>query len=264
MSAGSTTPWSSCWTRPPGSGSSFRHTGTWCSWRPTRRPWSIACRRGCRWSWTSGWTVRSGDRPLTVRTARPATAQGTRPSTVVAVKARGALALILALILCGCGAASGPATAPSSSFYQDPGASAAPPGTMLRVQPLGTDVPGARADRILYQSSTSTGVAALSGGMVFVPVGRAPATGRPIVAWAHPVIGDDFAPSRSTSPLSGMQPWLTEMIARGWIVVATDFVGVGTGHQEWLNGRAEAHDVTYSVEAVHHLGGADAGRRWVT
>ena len=66
---------------------------------------------------------------------------------------------------------------------------------MLRVQPLGTEVPGAHAYRILYQSSTSTGVAAPSGGMAFVPVGRAPATGRPIVAWAHPVIGDDVAPS---------------------------------------------------------------------
>ena len=134
---------------------------------------------------------------------------------------------------------------------------------MLRVQPLGTDVPGARAYRILYQSSTSTGVAAPSGGMAFVPVGTAPAAGRPIVAWAHPVIGDDVAPSRSTTPLSGMQPWLTEMITRGWIVVATDFVGVGTRHQEWLNGQAEAHDVTYSVEAVQQLGGADAGRQWV-
>lgn len=59
-----------------------------------------------------------------------------------------------------------------------------------------------------------------------------------------------------------MQPWLTEMIARGWIVVATDFVGVGTGLQEWLNGRAE-HAALWAGSMAAALVGSPIVLAWI-
>ena len=70
------------------------------------------------------------------------------------------------------------------------------------------------------------------------------------MAWAHPVVGETVAPSRAADPLIGTRPWLEAMIQKGWIVVGTDYVGVGTNRQEWLNGRAEVHDLVNSVRAA--------------
>jgi hypothetical protein len=73
------------------------------------------------------------------------------------------------------------------------------------------------------------------------------------------VVGDNVAPSRTSDPLSDMDPWLADAVRNGWVVVATDFVGVGTTHQETFVGQAEANDLAYSVRAVRRLPGAGAG-----
>lgn len=105
----------------------------------------------------------------------------------------------------------------------------------------------------------------LSGGMLFVPTARAPVVGRPVVAWAHPTRAQtNVAPSSSSDPLLGMQPWLSTMINHGWDVVATDYAGLGTpGRQEYLNGLSEAHDVVFSVEAARSYHPALASAKWV-
>ena len=99
--------------------------------------------------------------------------------------------------------------------------------------------------------------------MVVVPDAMPPARGREIIAWAHPVVGDNVAPSRSSNPLATMDPWLASAVRNGWIVVATDFVGAGTHQQETFVGRAEAHDIAYSVLAVRHLPDSNAGMAWL-
>jgi alpha-beta hydrolase superfamily lysophospholipase len=96
-----------------------------------------------------------------------------------------------------------------------------------------------------------------------VPSDPPPRGGRLVVAWAHPMIGDNIAPSKAADPLTDTAPWLDEMIKRGWIVVGTDYVGVGTNRQEWLNGQAEVRDLVDSVRAARQLPGAHAGDRWI-
>ena len=61
-----------------------------------------------------------------------------------------------------------------------------------------------------------------------------------------------------------MQPWLDEMMSRGWAVVATDYSGLGTpGHQSWLDGKAEANDVVGSVLAAQQDSSVEVGTQWV-
>jgi Secretory lipase len=166
------------------------------------------------------------------------------------------------MVVAGCGGTAG-VTTPLSGFYATPTGLTEPPGTLLHFQPLGITVAGGHAFRILYVSDTSDGRPRASGGVLVVPGDAAPAGGRPIVAWAHPVVGANIAPSRSSTPLATMEPWLSHAIDNGWVVVATDFVGVGTHRQESLVGRAEANDIAYSVVAARHFPRVNAGGRWV-
>ena len=181
-------------------------------------------------------------------------------STVGPVRAPG-IAAILLLVLAGCGSAA--VDAPAPSFYAASPTPAEQPGTLLRTGPLGVPVAGARALRFLYVSASSGGAARVCGGMLFLPTARPPRGGRPVVAWAHPVLGANGAPSRSATPLADMEPWLDQMMARNWVVVATDYTGVGTRAQEWLDGRSEAQDLSDAVLATRQVPGAHLNGRWV-
>lgn len=90
------------------------------------------------------------------------------------------------------------AQAKIADFYVPPTPLPAEPGTVIRTEPLGVDVPGATALRILYTSQRPDGTPAASSGMIFIPTTPAPPAGRPVVAWAHGTLGmgDSCAPSR--------------------------------------------------------------------
>jgi acetyl esterase/lipase len=124
-------------------------------------------------------------------------------------------------------------------------------GQVLRVWPLvfGPTIP-ARAYRILYRSTGLNGEPILVSGAVIFPVGLPPPAGRPVIAWAHPTTGvaDKCAPS--LLPMNAIQG-LDEMIARGYVVVATDYAGLGTrGMHPYLIGASEARAVLDSVRAA--------------
>lgn len=143
-------------------------------------------------------------------------------------------------------------------FYTPP-ASLPVPGTVIRSEPLGVDVPGATSLRMLYVSEHPDGSRAVSGGMVFIPKGPATAGERPVVAWAHGTLGlgPQCAPSRRSDHLVDTTNWLDAMIERGWLVVATDYVGVGTpGPTFYLVGQSEARDVVNAVKAGRSLDAA--------
>lgn len=145
-------------------------------------------------------------------------------------------------------------------------------GTVIRTEPL--DFPdtgptvkltGARAYRMLYVSARPDGTPAASGAMVFVPDSPAPVGGRPVVAWAHGTVGmgDACAPSRSPRGMVDMAGWLEQMLDLGWVVVATDYVGLGTpGTELYLVAQAEVNDVVNSVRAVRTLPETEAGPRY--
>jgi pimeloyl-ACP methyl ester carboxylesterase len=106
------------------------------------------------------------------------------------------------------------------------------------------------AQRILYTSVNASGAPIAVSGMVFLPA--KPTAPAPIVAWAHPTLGQaaKCAPSRSANPLNDMQLWLDEMLGRGWVVTATDYAGLGTpGPKSYLLGEQSAQDLVNSVRA---------------
>ena len=197
--------------------------------------------------------------------ALPLAVPGTRPaqrSTRRSTHSLGAALVALAAVVAACGSGS-VASTPAQAFYSSPSAIIATPGTLLRYQSIGSAVAGAHAYRILYVSAASDGAPRTSGGVVVLPDATPPAVGRPIVAWAHPVVANNTAPSRSSDPLSTTDPWLASAVKHGWIVVATDFVAVGTHRQETFIGQAEVNDIAYSVLAVRHLPHSNPGAAWV-
>ena len=157
-------------------------------------------------------------------------------------------------------------------FYTPPDPLPGAPGTVIRTEPLtfpdatsSLDLAGARAYRMLYVSARPDGTPAASGAMVFIPDSPAPPEGRPVVAWAHGTVGmgDACAPSRSPRGTNDMAGWLEQMLSLGWVVVATDYVGLGTpGPELYLVGQAEAADVVNSVRAVRSWPEAQAGSRY--
>lgn len=149
-----------------------------------------------------------------------------------------------------------------AAFYEPPSPIPAEPGTLIRSQELPGLVPNATSLRLLYSTQRPDGEVAVSGALAFIPDGPAPAGGRKVVSWAHGTIGlgEQCAPSRTADPVKAMRTWLPLMLARGWIVVATDYAGLGTpGPSLYLVGEAEARDVVNAVRAVRAVPDADAG-----
>jgi hypothetical protein len=152
-------------------------------------------------------------------------------------------------------------------FYTPPEPLPGPPGTVIRTEPLGVNVPGATALRILYTSERPDGSLAASGGMLFIPHSPAPADGRPVVAWAHGTLGmgDACVPSRSQNPLQDTDNWLDQMMQLGWVVVSTDYVGLGTpGPNQYLVAQSEVRDIVNAVRAARNIPAAEAGTRYAT
>ena len=152
-----------------------------------------------------------------------------------------------------------------SPFYLPPDLSGAVPGDLLRFEPLGVDISGADAYRILYATATSDGTVVASSGMAFLSQTPAQENGRPVMAWAHGTVGQgvECAPSRSADPTSQLATFLPQMMDLGWAVVATDYYGLGTpGIQRYLIAGQEARDVVYSVRALANLPDANTSQQW--
>jgi pimeloyl-ACP methyl ester carboxylesterase len=152
-------------------------------------------------------------------------------------------------------------------FYTPPDPLPSTPGTVIRTEPLNVTVPGGTAHRILYVSERPDGAPAASGGMIFIPDSPVPANGRPVVAWAHGTLGmgDACVPSRSANPLQDTDNWLDQMMSLGWVVVSTDYVGLGTpGPSLYLVAQSEVRDVVNAVRAARNIPQAHAGTRYVT
>lgn len=142
------------------------------------------------------------------------------------------------------------------AFYRppDPLPSTAP-GDVLRVEPVTRGIPdGADAWRVLYVSTTPTGEPVAVSALVVA--GRAASQGaRPVLAWAHGTSGvvPRCAPSLARRPLFGI-PALAEVLAEGWVLVATDYPGLGTpGQHPYLVGESEGRSVLDAVRAAHRL-----------
>lgn len=133
----------------------------------------------------------------------------------------------------------------------------AQPGKMLRTEALPDDLVlanAAKGVRILYASTNGLdGETPVSvSGALFLPKGKAPAGGWPLMAWSHGTVGvaDVCAPSfagRSQRDINYLNHWL----AQGYAVVASDYQGLGTpGGHPYMASRPAAYSVLDSVRAV--------------
>lgn len=152
-------------------------------------------------------------------------------------------------------------------------------GEVLAKEPVATSIPGAEAWRIAYVSSDMNEAKTISTGLVIAPTGAPPAEGRPIVAWAHGTTGtaQNCGPSQVFDPaqdlneynLIGGTSWTdfgiaaaSDFIKEGYVVVATDYQGLGGGgvHQ-YAVAATQARDVINSARAVGSMGLSGAGKQ---
>ena len=154
-------------------------------------------------------------------------------------------------------------------------------GDLIWTQKIKTDIPGARAWKILYRSTDINNAAVPVTGIVVAPTGKAPAGGRPVVTYAHGTAGlarscaitlvdnpakDATFYSFPDSPdkVDAGVPALTRMIGAGYVVAATDYQGLGApGFHQYLIGPTAGRNVLDAVVAAQQIPEAGAGRNAV-
>lgn len=163
------------------------------------------------------------------------------------------------------------AAPPLAPFYQSVGKMKAEGklGQMIAQEPVATSIAGAQAWRIAYISSDMADKPTISTGLVIAPVGPAPEGGRPVMSWAHGTTGtaQSCGPSQVVDPAAPLNeyflptgnswtdygvPAVAEFIAAGYVVVATDYQGLGGGgRHQYALAETQARD---SVDAIRAAG----------
>ena len=155
----------------------------------------------------------------------------------------------------------------ADEFYLPPASVPELPGQLIRAEPLEhAAIENTRAWRILYTTTLEDGAAAVASGVVTVPASDDD-TERPVLSWANGTKGvvPRRAPSLSANPYEdGPNMAREELLASGWAVVATDYVGLGTrGPHPYLVGNSEAHAVLDATRAAAELDAAQLSSRTV-
>ncbi|MGP5046408.1 lipase family protein [Glutamicibacter ardleyensis] len=144
----------------------------------------------------------------------------------------------------------------AEDFYLPPATVPSEHGQLVRAEPLSeATLPGTRAWRILYTTQAADGSPALASGLVTIP---AQASGTlPVPSWANGTKGviSKCALSLGENPYDdGPAVAREQMLADGWAIVATDYVGLGTaGPHPYLIPAAEAFAVLDATLAASQL-----------
>jgi Secretory lipase len=124
----------------------------------------------------------------------------------------------------------------------------------------------AGAMRAVYGSASGIdGSATAVSGAFFVPRGRPPVGGWPVVAMAHATVGTtaDCAPSLHPGDLMGYSPGITTMLSKGYAVALPDYQGLGMpGVHPYLEPRTAAFNVIDAVRAIREIF-PDVSTRWL-
>jgi acetyl esterase/lipase len=174
-----------------------------------------------------------------------------------------ALASFVALIAL-CLAFTSAARAQSSVYEYADAEAAGSPGTLIRAERIVGAPDGAKAMRILYRSTGLKGEPIAVSGVIVIPANKAPAGGRPVVAWAHPTSGvvPRCAPSLALNLFRSIAG-LRDLLAQGTVVVATDYPGLGTrGPHPYLVGASEGKAVLDAVRAARQVPEAEVSPRF--
>ena len=161
--------------------------------------------------------------------------------------------------------ANGPAA--QDAFYSVPnGTMDAAPGTLLKIEAITNASayslpPATSLSRFIYQSETLQGESVPVSAYILWPFSpRTQPDGRvPVVAWAHGTSGlyENCAPSNNKLlSFHWMAPF--PLALQGYVVVATDYAGLGVGKRangdkvihQFMAHPAAANDVMFAVEAT--------------
>lgn len=152
-------------------------------------------------------------------------------------------------------------------------------GAIIKREKVATPVPNAGAWRIAYISSDMTGKKTIVTGLIVAPLGEIPREGRPVLSWAHGTTGTAqyCGPSQLLNPAVPLNeyflesgnswtdygiPALAEFIKAGYVIVATDYQGLGGGgrHQYQLSA-TQARDSIDAIRAAGNLTEAGASKK---
>ena len=191
------------------------------------------------------------------------------------------LLTILAGLICGLNIGIVRADPPMQPFYADV-MKMTPQGKLgqvIKQESIATSVKGAQAWRIAYISSDIAGRKPISTGLVVAPIGQAPAGGRPVMSWAHGTTGSaqNCGPSQVINPaaplneyfLVGGNSWtdygipaIEEFIKEGYVLVATDYQGLGGGgRHQYSVAATNAMDTLNAARAAISMKEAGAGKK---
>lgn len=148
------------------------------------------------------------------------------------------------------------AGAPSGDAFYQPPALSGNNGDVYWAQEISSAGNG-RIWKILYRSEDLHGTPIAVSGWLAIPDSSRPANGYPVLAFAHGTAGlaDSCAPTRRSTP-SQTIALLETFLARGMVVVASDYQGLGTpGKHHYLVGPSEAHSVLDSARAAISVAG---------
>ena len=154
-------------------------------------------------------------------------------------------------------------------------------GQVIKKEKIETSIKGAQAWKIAYISSDVAGRKTIATGTLIAPIGPAPKDRRPIMAWAHGTTGSaqNCGPSQIIEPTRALnQYFLTdggswtdfgipngkEFIDQGYVVVATDYQGLGGGGKhQYAVAQTNGRDVINSARAASSMKEVGAGKKTV-
>ncbi len=147
------------------------------------------------------------------------------------------------------------------------------PGTLLKTETVPAP-DGAMAWRVMYVSTTWDGRRVPVTGLIVAPLDTLDRP-HPVLLWLHGTTGgarvaapslaprpaQDFVQRSATAPIDYGVPYLTDWLARGYVVVATDYYGLGgPGVHQYMVGSTAARNGLDLVRAARQFASARAGR----
>lgn len=152
-------------------------------------------------------------------------------------------------------------------------------GQVIKKEKVSTAIPGAQAWRIAYISSDVNDRKTISTGLLVAPTGKAPKEGRPVVSWAHGTTGtaQNCGPSQTVNPAVPLNqyflvggnsytdyglPAVEEFIKEGYVVVATDYQGLGGGGKhQYVVSATQGRDAINAIRAAGVVKETGAGKK---
>lgn len=157
---------------------------------------------------------------------------------------------------CGLHAALTAGAPAGDAFYQPPEPLSDNNGDVLWAEEISAASNG-RIWKILYRSQDLLGNPIGVSGWLAIPNSPRPAAGYPVVSFAHGTTGlaDFCAPTKRSTP-SDTIALLEDFLARGFVVAASDYQGLGTpGLHQYLLGPSEAYSVLDAARAAQRVAG---------